>query len=252
MADSTTQDAGQGWRAYNIDGEFQQQTDINEYFSLTSQSDRKIWRLVSSRDEFTAPMLLRRLDRPFVIAEATVTVALEMDFDQAGIVLFLDTSPNDPWVSPSSREGRRRGNGHARPGKWVTVSLQMSESDIGIGIAVTNPDRGPDFSFNAVNLDDKNRCALGGQNYVSLRLKLENVNNMLWIYYMIPDVHRHEGQSVEEITSQWKRVREVNGFFNDVSMKPSVLVGCYASRPLDDDESPSLTAEFEDLELLQR
>jgi regulation of enolase protein 1 (concanavalin A-like superfamily) len=253
MSTTTRQSAGQEWTAYNVESSFQQPEDINEYFSLTSPPDRKIWRLVRSRDEFTAPMLLRKLNRPFVIAEATVTVSLEMDFDQAGIVLFLDTSPTEPWVSPHSYEGRRRRLGYNRSGKWVTVSLQMSENDVGIGISVTYPDRGPDFSFTAVNIA-KDCSEYTGCNYATLRLKLENVNDMLWIFYMLPDVHRHEGQSVEEITAQWKKVREINGFFDDVSMKPSVLVGCYASRPLemDEDEQSDLTAEFEDLELLQR
>ncbi|KPI37105.1 uncharacterized protein AB675_3582 [Cyphellophora attinorum] len=253
MSATTSQSAGQDWTAYNVETAFQQPEDINEYFSLTSPPDRKIWRLIRSRDEFTAPMLLRKLDRPFVIAEATVTVPLEMDFDQAGIVLFLDTSPSEPWISPTSYEGRRRRHGSNRPGKWVTVSLQMSENDVGLGTVVTYPDRGPDFSFTALPIS-KDGPEYSDCNHVSLRLKLENVNDMLWIFYMIPDIHRHECQSVEEITAQWKKVREINGFFSDLSMKPSVLVGCYASRPLemDEDEQSDLTAEFEDLELLQR
>ena len=247
------QQHGHGWTTYNIENnDFRPPEDIYEHFSLISAPDRQIWRLVRTSDKFTAPMLLKKLDGPFMIAEATVTVELEMEWDQAGLVLFHDMSPTEPWICTTSLEGRRRRFGSSTShGKWVTVSLQMQDNEVGVGVAVTYPDRGPDLSFTAVcaaNIDHLGYT----QGFASLRLKLEHVNDMLWISYMVPDGHDHDQLSVSEIVASWKKIREVTGFFGEAGVKPSVHVGCYTSRPLDMDEDDqlNLTAEFEHLELL--
>ena len=241
--------------AYNVCDGFQQPEDAAEYFFLAAPPDSRIWR-GCRRDEFSAPMLLTSLVQKFQVIEVTVCAALEMVQDQAGIVIFFDMSPDEPWVSPTSFEGRRRRRSNTErehTGRWAKAALQQTEDDLlGLATVVAHPSCGADQSISTVpvNLSDQ----FGFASHAStLRIKLERVNDALWVWYRVPEAFPGEFRTLEEISLQWRRVREVAGFFTGVSAKSRIMVGCYASRPLEmgEDDSKDFVAEFEDLRILE-
>jgi hypothetical protein len=64
----------------------------------------------------------------------------------------------------------------------------------------------------------------------SLRIKLERIGHSLWIWYQIPSLIHSNARTVGELSSSWRKLREVTWFFWDVEDK-NVHVGVYASRP---------------------
>lgn len=240
------------WMSYNVPEAFEWPEDVTDYFDLTAQPDSKIWRLIRSRDEFTAPMLLKRLEGPFMVAEVTIRATLEEHWDQAGLVLFMDMSPDEPWVSPQSIEGRRQHPPMMPTGKWATVSLQMSDNELGVGTVMASPGCGPDFTFSHVPLDASSQPHFPDRTAI-VRVKFQKSNDMLLVSYMIPDTYRLDLRSAPEISMQWRTIREIAGFFVSDTAKPSVLVGCYASRPseADEDTTSDFVADFEALEIFE-
>lgn len=241
--------------AYNVRDGFEQPEDAEEYFCLAAPPDSRIWR-GSRRDEFSAPMLLTSLVQKFQVIEVTVSVPLEVVQDQAGIAIFFDMSPDEPWISPTSFEGRRRRRSNTErehTGRWAKAALQQTEDDLlGLATVIAHPSCGADQSISTVPVDVSDHY--GFQSHMStLRIKLERVNDALWVWYRVPEAFSGEFRTPEEISLQWRRVREVAGFFTGASAKSRIMVGCYASRPLEmgEDDSKDLIAEFEDLRILE-
>lgn len=244
------------YQAYNVRDSFEQPEDVAEYFSLVAPPESKIWR--GRRDEFSAPMLLTSLVQKFQVIEVTVSAPFKVVQDQAGIVLFFDMSPDEPWIGPTSLEGRRRRRSNAdreHTGCWAKAGLQQTEDGLlAFATVVVRPGCGPDQSISTVPVDLSDRYGFHSHQ-ASLRIKLERVNDALWVSYRVLEAFSGEFRTPDEVNLQWTRAREVAGFFSGVTAKSRVMVGCYASRPLggseDEWSSSDLVAEFEDLELLE-
>jgi regulation of enolase protein 1 (concanavalin A-like superfamily) len=241
--------------AHNLLGDFEQPEDISEYFSLTAPSNSTLWRKPIAGDDVSAPMILTRLTQPFILAEVTVTSEMDVEWDQAGLVIFVGMTPNDATV-PNSRRRRRSQLERTEPqtGKWLKVGLELADEDVGVATAVAQPNCGPDWSFTPV-FPDANPDSQYSLRRSSLRVKLEKVGQDLWVWYRIPESSSVPStyRSPDEVSRDWKKARELSEFFMGVEVKSGIWVGCYASRPLEMDEGDGkseLFVEFEDLEIL--
>ncbi|RMZ89605.1 hypothetical protein DV736_g3166, partial [Chaetothyriales sp. CBS 134916] len=242
--------AGTRFTAHNINGYFERNEEIHDYFQLEAPPNTLIWRKPASQDHTSAPMILTSATRPFIVAEVTVSVDLDVEWDQAGLVLFTD------FDAPSTPSFRRRRTssflgeqGHQLNRKWIKAGLGLSSGEPGLCTVLANPNCGPDSSFTPTYAS-----CYDGQ-LPSIRVKLEKVNDDLWVWYKIPEsssVADMEYRSPGEVSLDWKKTREVSGFFTGLGKEAAITVGCYASRPmpLEEDEKNTLFAEFEDLEIL--
>jgi len=233
-----------------VRGGLEHEDDISEYFSLACPADSRLWRFMNSGDEFSAPMLLTSTDRSFDLLEVTVSAPFEETFDQAGIVIFCDMSPEEPWISPTSPQGRRRRRMHSErehTGKWAKASLQQtSDGTLGLATVITHPNGWPDQSFAAITFDTS--AHVGFQLHkTSLRIKFERVNDALWVWYRMPESFSTGQLYPEQVSNQYTKAREVGGFFAGSTAKSRVMVGCYASRPLENEKE--FEAEFEALDI---
>ncbi len=241
---------GTRFTAHNIQGSFERNENIQEYFQLEAPPNTKIWRKPITHDNMSAPMILTSLQQPFLLAEVTVSVDLDVEWDQAGLVIFAGTSPTTT-TAPSLHRRRNPSPLGGQPeqagGKWVKASLELAAGEPGLSTVVANPSCGPDWSFTPT-------CPCDEGQLPSLRVKLEKVDDDLWVWYRIAESSAiaSEYRSPGEVSMDWKKAREVSGFFTDVDAKLGVTVGCYTSRPmpLEEDEKNTLFAEFEDLEIL--
>lgn len=256
------------FQAYNLPEDYmQQQEDVADYLCLNAPPDTILWR-GRRTDIFSAPMvLLTSPVQSFQLMEVTVSACFDRIHDQAGLVIFFDMGPDEPWMSFAPYERRRRmlGSNHLtgrelqHTGRWVKAALQqVGEEDVdllGLATVVAQPDYGPDQSISALPIDLSRCYGLGSSPQTSLRIKLERVDDALWVSYRVSGTYTGEYRSPEEVNQQWKRAREIPGFFAGMAAKSRVKVGYFASRPLetsDDDDSPrALIAEFEEMELLE-
>ncbi len=258
--------------AVNVPTSFEQPDDVDEYFSLRAPPNTSIWRKPSASDDTTAPMILKRLRHSFLLAEVTVSAVLSEEFDQAGIVIFAGSLP-DPTLSPLPIAARRvsrhsgRGSDARATGRWAKAGLELIEGGLHAASVVAISPCGADWA--GIPLTS---TPFGAHSSVSqsLRIKLERVDESLWIWYELQeDPSSLESQypygdpytrqrSPEEVASRWRKMREVMGFFAGglELQKGSVWVGCYASRPMECEsrhswEVPSaLLAEFEGLAII--
>ena len=255
----TERDTGR-YQFYNIPDGPAPSEDVAEYFTLTASTDTQIWR--GNRDIFSAPMILTR-PRPvqkFHVLEATVNIPFMENFDQAGLVMFYDMTPDQPWLGPTSVDGRRQrreSNGELHhTGRWVTAALrQVDEEQIDLVTVVTRPGMEPDQSSSFLPFDLNNSYGLRSS-HSTIRIKIERVENKLWVSYRPEEMLPEEDRCPEYVGSAWRRIREVDGFFTDLQTKRPVSVGCYAGRPLpreyDEDElGKDLVVEFENMSLLE-
>ena len=245
---------GTPFMAYNIRApthqHFQYNETFQEYFSLSAPPDTKIWRKPGSQDNTSAPMVLTSLHQPFILAEVTVSVDLDIEGDQAGLVIFAGASPSTA-IGPSLRRRRTpcllNGQVEDLNGRWAKASVELSNGEPVMSSTVANPGCGPDWTLTPL-------CPCDEGQMQALRVKLEKVDDSLWIWYKIPDSSALscEFRSVAEASMEWRKVREVSGFFNGVDSKYGLTIGCYVSRPmpLEDDEKNVLFAEFEDLDVM--
>ncbi|KAJ9605750.1 hypothetical protein H2200_009599 [Cladophialophora chaetospira] len=261
--------------AVNVPATFEQPDDVQEYFSLQAPPNTSIWRKPSASDDTTAPMILKRLSRSFVLAEVTVSASLQEEFDQAGIVIFAGSLP-DPTLSPlpitSRRPSRRprRGSDARSMGRWAKAGLELIEGELHAASVVAISPCGADWTSSArlpLPLTPFGTYASASQ---SLRVKLERIGESLWIWYKLPehlssldpqslysDQHTRR-RNPEDVASDWKKMREVMGFFAGglEYQKGNIWVGCYASRPLEFEprhswDAPNgFMAEFEELDIL--
>jgi len=237
-----------------------------DYFTLTAPPNTRICRKDSSRDETTAPLMLTRLSHPLVVAEVTITADFEMEWDQAGLIVFTGPPPTRTPSSPVSRRGRyQRRDGDVEVGKWAKAGLEFTGGTMNASSVVATSASGGDWSLSPLLYQDALQDSYESISF-SLRIKFERIGDALWIWYR--DVGASSSsppRTPEAVYAAWRKLREVNGFFRDVEMKGDVWVGCYASRPVDfvagDDwderfgmpesgEGRGLTVEFEDLEIL--
>lgn len=261
-----------GFTAVNVDSDFEQPEDIHEYFSLQAPPNTNIWRKPSATDDTTAPMVLKRLQQSFILAEVTVSADFAMEFDQAGLVIFAGSLPEPPLsrspsVRRSPRYSRPRMDALAR-GKWAKAGLEFTGGELHAASVVAISSCGADWSSSArmpSPLSTFDPFSLTSQ---SLRVKFERVDDSLWIWYQIPNLNPQSlddyqspnvnpsRRSPEDVGSGWKKMREIMGFFGGRQDKANVWVGCYASRPMNFEPSNSweevdaLVAEFEDLDIL--
>lgn len=239
--------------------------DNLDYFTLTAPPNTRITRKPSTPDETTAPMMLTRLRHPLVIAEVTITASFEMEWDQAGLIVF--TGP-PPTQSPVTRR-RRRHDEEVEEGKWVKAGLEFTGGAMNASSVVATSASGGDWCLSQLpgadaSVDEYSHVAF------SLRIKFERIGDALWIWYRGVRGSRSSSSSPTTTTictayASWRKLREVNAFFRGVEMKGDVWVGCYASRPVDfvasedweerfgmpeSGEGRGLMVEFEDLEIL--
>jgi regulation of enolase protein 1 (concanavalin A-like superfamily) len=223
-----------------------------DYFTLTARPTTKIWREPGLPDTITAPIIYTALREPLIVAEVTVTADVEMEWDQAGLVIFAGSSPCMEDHYPLRQTSCRR---------WAKAGLQFSSSIAHISSAVALSPAGADVALTP--LANLTSCAAP---YVtsrpSVRIKFERLGDALWMWYKNPRAsHYTTFQSPADVSAEWQKVREVAGFFWGVESKNAVWVGCYASRPMQwnssttvqgraDDGGNDLWVEFEDLEII--
>ncbi|RMD42255.1 hypothetical protein DV735_g2879, partial [Chaetothyriales sp. CBS 134920] len=242
---------GTRFTAHNLGPYFERNEEFHDYFQLEAPPNTVIWRKPVYQDHASAPMILTSATRSFIVAEVTVSVDLDVEWDQAGLVLFthFDTSP------PTAPLRRRRTSSllgehsHQQNRKWIKAGLGLSSGEPGLCTVLANPNCGPDSSFTPTYTS-----YYDGQ-LPSIRVKLERVNDDLWVWYKIPEsasVADMEYRSPAEVSLDWKKTREVSGFFAGLGKEADITVGCYVSRPmpLEEEDKNTLFAEFEDLEIL--
>jgi regulation of enolase protein 1 (concanavalin A-like superfamily) len=237
-----------------------------DYFALTASPNTRICRNELSRDQTTAPMMLTRLSHPLVVAEVTITADFEMEWDQAGLIVFTGAPPSQTPPSPAVRRRRYQSREEdVQEGKWVKAGLEFTAGAMNASSVVASSASGGDWSLSPLLYSELIQDSYDSISF-SLRIKFERIGDALWIWYRNAD-----GSSVsvprtpEAIHAEWRKLREVNGFFRGVDLKGDVWVGCYASRPVhfvatddwderfglpESGEGRGLTVEFEDLEIL--
>jgi len=206
-------------------------------FSLAAPPNSDLWRKPPARDTSTAPVLYTTLRRPFVAAEVTVSADWELEWDQAGLVIFAGTPPGR-----SSTAGPQQGSstvtsrpisavaasettaaatapsaqGTAPPpyqapaacSKWVKVAMEFTNNALHASSVCATTD-GADWSVSSLTPEHNQRA--------EMRVKMERIGYALWVWY-------------EDELGTWKKLREVTWFFWGVEDK-AVRVGVYASRP---------------------
>ena len=226
-----------------------------EYFTLTAQPDTDLWRKPPNRDISTAPIVYTSLQRPFIIAEVTVSADWEMEWDQGGLVIFAGATPQSP-STPAIRSRR-----HPQPrSKWVKAGMEFSSGTVNASSVSATAD-GADWCLSPL-------CPPHASMVInSLRIKLERIGHALWIWYQIPLPTGSSAPTPGAVGHSWRKLREVTWFFYGVEDK-FIHVGVYASRPTNLPRSslmwevrngsslPStatcadgLVVEFEDLEI---
>ena len=238
-----------------------------DYFTLTAPPDTHICRKPASRDTTTAPLIYTSLRHPFVIAEVTVTSDWEMEWDQAGLVIFAGLPPGEqPPMSPRPRH-RQRGQTWSDPstqGKWVKAGLEFTGGTLNASCTVATSPSGADWSLSPI-LPAALPHEVLPPAMCSLRIKFERIGDSLWVWYRMPGLSTYSSvPSPASAGAEWRKVREVMGFFSGVEDKYGVWIGCYASRPMNfipshswegsrgggpDSERNGLLVEFEDLEI---
>jgi len=205
-------------------------------FSLTAEPQTDLWRKPPGRDTSTAPILFRSLRFPFVSAEVSVCADWGLEWDQAGLVLFVGGPPGDTEPLPAANHNPPPYS-ELSTSKWVKIGLEYSNDICHVSTTVATT-HGSDWSITSLPPYHSQRN--------DLRIKFERLGVDLWFYY-------------EDQALGWKKLREISGFFYGVADK-AVRVGVYASRPANFEASVTpfnsarmermdrdLIVEFEDL-----
>ncbi|KIW30763.1 uncharacterized protein PV07_02465 [Cladophialophora immunda] len=264
--------------AVNVPANFEQPEDLHEYFSLRAPPNTSIWRKPSASDDTSAPMILKRLRQSFILAEVTVSADFAREFDQAGIVIFAGSlpDPSRPSTAAARRMSRyqRPGNEALATGKWAKAGLELIEGELHAASVVAISPCGADWASSARLPSPPTPYGSYSLTSHSLRIKLERVEESLWIWYKLPDhiasleqprypypeldPRYQRERNPEDVASGWRKMREIMGFFGGglEHQKATVWVGCYASRPMEFEPRHNwetvdgLVAEFEDLDIL--
>lgn len=225
-----------------------------DYFTLTAHPSTKVWREPGLTDTITAPMIYTALREPLVVAEVTVTANWRLEWDQAGLIIFIGSPPcvEDLYHYPHSRNNCRR---------WARAGVELSSGMLNVSSAAALSYSGTDVSLNPVS-----NLAFRDNPYPStapsVRVKIERIGDALWVWYHRPeDSESLAFRDPDEVSRNWRKVREIAGFFWGMTSKNAVWIGCYASRPLRwtssttiqglaGHETNGLCVEFEDLEIV--
>lgn len=232
-------------------------------FSLAAPPNTDLWRKPPSRDTSTAPILYTALRNPFVAAEVTVAADWELEWDQAGLVIFAgappgrvatttlpvrprpDQGPSNPNANSSSSPSPSpvSSNSTPIPISTPTSTLQHAAPHPGpVAAAVTQPQPqapppymppAPASKWVKVGLEFCN----GACHATSVVATSDGAD------WARADVVRRPELRVkierigcglwvwyEDEVAGWKKLREVTWFFWGVEDK-AVRVGVYASRP---------------------
>lgn len=181
-----------------------------ESFALSAPPNTDLWRKPPTRDTSTAPIIYTSLRYPFVSAEVTVSADWQLEWDQAGLVIFAGDPPAGlSTPDPAPLNGLPPAYAPPRPAsKWVKVGLEFCNLTCHAS-SVCATTEGADHSLTTL----PPYHAHGSD----LRLKMERLGTSLWIWY-------------EDAIGGWKKIRDVTSFFWNVDDK-AVRVGVYASRP---------------------
>ncbi|EGE04298.1 hypothetical protein TMEN_9043 [Trichophyton mentagrophytes] len=226
-----------------------------EYFSLAARPDTDLWRKPPDRETSTAPILYTSLQRPFVLAEVTVTADWEMEWDQGGLVIFSGPPPGPRLIQPNnsnelvpttvinldnSNNSVEAGEQQQQPpqpppypdfnlgqGKWVKAGLEFSAGTVNASSVSATSD-GADWCLSPLAPPNQ------PTSITSLRIKLERIGHSLWVWYQIPpssfSTDQESSHSPGSAAQSWRKLREVTWFFWGVEDK-SVHIGVYACRP---------------------
>jgi regulation of enolase protein 1 (concanavalin A-like superfamily) len=223
-----------------------------DYFTLTARPTAKIWREPGRPDTITAPIIHTALREPLIVAEVTITADLEMEWDQAGLVIFAGGSPCMEDHYPLRQTSCRR---------WAKAGLEFSSRIAHVSSAVAISPSGADLALTPLPIPTSCTapCMISRP---SVRIKFERLGEALWIWYKSPQTsHYTTFPGPAAAGAEWQKVREVAGFFWGIEIKNAVWIGCYASRPMQwnstttiqgraDDDRYGLWVEFEDLEII--
>lgn len=180
----------------NVGSDFECPEDMSDYFSLKAPPNTHIWRKPSQCDDTTAPMVLKRLQQSFILAEVTVTVELEMEFDQAGLVIFTGSPPGQIPRTPVLRRDRRYSNRitthTVSTGKWVKAGLEFTNGACTATSVVATSSCGSDWSCSSSSPSSRNNSpdistSLRRLITASLRVKFERVDDSLWVWFQWPE-----------------------------------------------------------------
>lgn len=249
-------------------------SQLSDYFRLTANPSTTLWRQPHSNTVATAPMVLTHLQHPFIVAEVTVMADFEMERDQCGLVIFSGPSPGIS-LSTSSQLRRRScsrcesdNEGSNEQGKWVKAGLELIGDSLHATSAVATKESGADWSLCPLQptpqFQPYETDGFSSTLRMNLRIKFERVGDSLEVWYRTDNsthgTRAYYHPTPEIASQQWRKLREVMGFFSGIERKENVWVGCYASRPtgalqVDEEgyngqEDESLIVEFEDLEIL--
>lgn len=179
-------------------------------FNLSAHPNTDLWRKPPTRDTSTAPILYTSLRNPFVSAEVTVSADWELEWDQAGLVIFAGDPPSGMQnADPAPGDGRPPAYTPPRQAsKWVKVGLEFCNLTCHAS-SVCATMEGADYALTTLPPHHAHRS--------DLRLKIERIGTSLWVWY-------------EDALVGWKKLRDVTWFFYNVEDK-AVRVGVYASRP---------------------
>lgn len=224
-----------------------------EYFSLTAQPSTKLWREAGRSDTITAPIIYTVLREPLIVAEVTISANWELEWDQAGLVIFVGDSPGeDRQTHPHSQVPFRR---------WVKAGLEFSSGALHVSSAAAIAPHGADRALAPLPTINPLEAQVRPE-LQSMRIKIERIGDALWIWYQPGQTSCYAAfRSPAEASSEWRKIREVAGFFWGMDRKDGVWLGCYASRPMQwtpstttprraEDDRNGLWVEFEDLQIV--
>ncbi|KAK8252999.1 hypothetical protein HDK77DRAFT_371198 [Phyllosticta capitalensis] len=199
-------------------------------FTLSAQPNTDLWRKPPHNDTSTAPILYTSLRNPFICAEVTVSADWQLEWDQAGLVIFAGAPPgridgsrplppsSNTQQPPQQQQERQQPQPRSAPPpayrppepapKWVKLGLEFRNNECHATSVCAMSD-GADWAMTALPPTRARRA--------DLRVKMERIGYALWLWYE----DDHDG---------WKKLREVTWFFWGVESK-AVRVGVYASRP---------------------
>ena len=233
-----------------------------DYFTLNAPPNTHLWRKPASKDIITAPIIYTCPRNPFIVAEVTITADWEMEWDQGGLVLFAGAFPGDLEHPTRSTRSRHYPGEPLIQGKWVKAGVEFANGTLNASSVVATSPSGADWSMSPVSPISLPHEALPVE-MSSLHVKLERIGDSLWIWYRLPGLSCYSSRTLHPgaIGAEWRKMREVAGFFWGIEDKGGVWVGCYASRPMrfspsrswdtrgDEGGGAELCVEFEDLEI---
>jgi regulation of enolase protein 1 (concanavalin A-like superfamily) len=201
-------------------------------FSLTAPPNTDLWRKPPSRDTSTAPILYTSLLHPFIAAEVLISADWELEWDQAGLVIFAGAPTGRRPPEIAGPDGQPPSYVPAPASKWVKAGLEFCGGRCNASSVCATSD-GADWSLSPLSSSCSSSSSIQParldllDSRVDLRVKLERVGYALWIWFEDPSL---EASSSRDGETGWKKLREVTWFFWGVEDK-AVRVGVYACRP---------------------